>query len=127
MPRIHTIPDSGALIAFCCSALLLTITSFLPFYFKTWFVEAGGNIKIAPFLGAVFAFGLLFRRNWAYKGALVLAGILFLVFIASILTTSEKPGFWIALVLDTLLLFLLFTPQVKQYCCSGLDLFKSLS
>lgn len=115
MFRTKTLPDSGIVATFGCVVLLLFMTSFLPVYFKTWFVEAGGNIKIAPFFGFLFAVGLLFGQNWAYKGTLVLGVCLLLLFIGGALADSTKPGFFLALVLDTVLLFLLLTPAVKRY------------
>ncbi|MDX1910435.1 MAG: hypothetical protein SFV22_03060 [Saprospiraceae bacterium] len=119
MSRTRPFFTSDTVAALGCAVLLLFITSFLPVYFKTWFVEAGGNIKIAPFFGFLFAAGLLFRQNWAYKGSLVLGVALLLLFIGGALADSTKPGFLLALVLDAGLLFLLLSPTVKRYFSTG--------
>lgn len=98
-----------------CVLLLFSITIFFPTYFKTWFVEPTGNIKIAPFFGLLFGVGLLFRKQWARMGAIVLGWGLLALFLSSIVSDSARPGYWVVLALDAFLLYLLHSERLKQY------------
>ena len=94
------------------AVILLAMTVLLPHFFKTWFVESTGNIKIAPFFGFAMAMALLVKAEWAEKGAKIMAWILLAVFVSSIVISPEKPGFWLVLVLDLGLLYALYRPRV---------------
>ncbi len=67
MARIISAQSTGFLEVVLCTLLLFGITMFFPMYFKTWFVEATGDIKVAPFFGFLFGAGLLFRRQWEFR------------------------------------------------------------
>lgn len=106
----------GLFEAISSAILLLFITNIIPFYFKTWFVEPTGNISIAPFFGFVAAIGVLFRKNWARQGAIVLSVFIAAVSAVLLVENPEKPGFWIVSAMNALLLCLLiFSARLKQY------------
>lgn len=109
-------PRYGQLEAVFCAVLLLLITVVIPYYFKTWFVEPTGNIKIAPFFGFVAAVGILFRRNWAHTAAIALAVFVLVLSAFSAAGNPGKPGFWVLSTLSILLLSVLhFSRRLKQY------------
>jgi len=97
-----------------CTLLLFGITMFFPMYFKTWFVEPTGNIKIAPFFGFLFGIGLLVRKSWARIGAIVLAWSVLAISVISIFFDTTRPGFWIELVMAAFLLYLLYSKRLKE-------------
>lgn len=115
--RSTSAPIVGLLEAICCAALLVFVTNILPFYFKTWFVEPTGNIKIAPFFGFVLALGILIRKEWARQGSMVLAVFLIAVSLNNLLVFStEKPGYWVVLALSAVLLYgLVFSKNLRAY------------
>ena len=119
MNQTHTSIESpryGQLEAVFCAVLLLLITVVIPYYFKTWFVEPTGNIKIAPFFGFVAAVGMLFRRNWAHTAALALAVFVFALSTFSAAANPGKPGFWVLSALSMLLMGVLyFSRRLKSY------------
>ncbi|MBK6995622.1 MAG: hypothetical protein IPH31_12100 [Lewinellaceae bacterium] len=115
MTRTISVSSTGFLEVVLCVLLLFGITMFFPMYFKTWFVEATGNIKIAPFFGFLFGVGLLFRKQWARTGAIVLGWGLLAIFIVSIITEPGRSGYWLVLALDGFLLYLLHNERLKQY------------
>jgi hypothetical protein len=115
MSQTTTTQSTGFLEALLCVLLLFGITIFFPTYFKTWFVEPTGNIKIAPFFGFILGIGLLFRKPWARTGALILGWVVLAISVASILSDPTRPGFWIVLALDGFLLYLLHNERLKQY------------
>jgi hypothetical protein len=106
--------STGRLEAVLCVVLLFGIT-FFPTYFKTWFVESTGNIKIAPFLGFLLVFGVLFRKEWARSGATIFGWSVLAISAFSVVADSARPGFWILLVLAGFLSYLLHTERMKQY------------
>jgi hypothetical protein len=114
MIRPYTVSSSGFLEVVLCVVLLFGITIF-PTYFKTWFVEASGNIKIAPFLGFLFGLGLLFRKQWARTGAIVFGWALLAISIFLIIADPVRPGFWFVLALSGFLLYLLHTERLMQF------------
>lgn len=97
-----------------CTLLLFGITMFFPMYFKTWFVEPTGNIKIAPFFGLLFGTGLFARKSWARTGAILLAWVVLAISIASIVVDTGRPGFWIVFVMTVFLLHLLHSERIKE-------------
>lgn len=106
----------GLFEAVSCATLLLLMTNVLPFYFKTWFVEPTGNIAIAPFFGFVAAIGILFRKNWARRLAMVVAVFIAVVTALSWSQFPDKPGFWLVSAINALLLcMLIFSDKLKQY------------
>ena len=105
----------GQLEALLCTLCVLAITIFFPAYFKTWFVEPTGNIKVAPCFGFLFGIGLLFGKQWARTGALVLGWSVLAISLFSIASDSTRPGFWILLVIASFLLYLLNTERLKAY------------
>lgn len=105
----------GKLEALLCTFLLLSITILLPTYFKNWFVEPTGNLKIAPYFGFVFGVGILLGRTWARTGALILTWGVGVISLFSIISDGMRPGFWILLAMATFLLYLLHTERLKQY------------
>ncbi len=115
--RSASAPTVGLLEAICCAALLVFVTNLMPFYFKTWFVEPSGNIKISPFFGFVLALGILFRKEWARQVGMVLAVFLMVISLNSILFFStEKPGYWVLLALSAVLLYgLFFSKNLRKY------------
>jgi len=115
MSRTISAPSTGLLEAVLCTLILFGITMFFPMFFKTWFVEATGNIKIAPFFGFLFGVGLLFRKHWARTGAIVLGWGLIAMFIVSIVSDPSRSGYWVVLALDGFLLYLLHNDRIKQY------------
>ena len=108
-------PSTGRLEAVLCILLLFGITLFFPTYFKTWFVESTGNIKIAPFLGFLLGLGMLFRKQWARSGAVIVGWSILAISVFSIVEDTARPGFWILLVLAGFLSYLLHTERMKQY------------
>ena len=115
MSRTISAPITGLLEVVLCTLLLFGITMFFPMFFKTWFVEASGNIKIAPFFGFLFGMGLLFRKQWARTGAIILGWSLLVIFIVSIIFEPGRLGYWLVLALDGFLLYLLHNERLKQY------------
>ncbi|MFN0175870.1 MAG: hypothetical protein ACKVU0_14555 [Saprospiraceae bacterium] len=115
MSRTISVSSTGFWEVVLCVLLLFGITMFFPMYFKTWFVEDSGNIKIAPFFGFLFGVGLLFRKQWARIGAIVLGWGLLAMFIVSIASDPGKSGYWMVLALDSFLLYLLHSERLKQY------------
>jgi hypothetical protein len=115
MSKALSTSASGQLEALLCTLCMLGITFFFPTYFKTWFVESTGNIKIAPFFGFLFGIGLLFGKQWARTGALVLGWGVLAISLFSIVSDSTRPGFWILLVIAAFLLYLLNTARLKAY------------
>ncbi len=119
MENTRTAPSSsvGLLEAIACAALLVFVTNLLPFYFKNWFVEPTGNIKIAPVLGFALALGILLRKEWARQGGIVLAVFLMVVSLSNIIGFSpEKPGYWVVLALSAVLLYgLFFSKNLRAY------------
>ncbi len=115
MSRTISAQTTGILEVVLCALLLFGITIFFPMYFKTWFVEATGNIKIAPFFGFLFGMGLLFRKKWARMGSIVLGWGLLVMFIVSIVSDPGWSGYWLVLGLDGFLLYLLHSERLKQY------------
>lgn len=110
-------PTIGLLEAIACATLMVFVTNILPFYFKNWFVEPTGNIKIAPFLGFALALGILLRKEWARQGSIVLAVFLMVVSLNIIIGFSpEKPGYWVVLALSAVLLYgLVFSKNLRAY------------
>ncbi|GEM_PF-2064961 len=55
MENARSIPTTpnGLSQAIACAVVMIFTTSFLPLYFKTWFVEPTGNIVMAPFFGFI--------------------------------------------------------------------------
>lgn len=106
---------SGLGEAILSALLLIGITWFFPSFFKTWFVEPTGNIKIATAFGFIFSIGLLFRAHWALIGSKILAWSLLVVLTAGMFISPEKPGFWITAVMDAFLLYLLHSGRMKQF------------
>lgn len=115
MTRTLSRQSTGFLEVLICSLLLFGITMFIPVYFKSWFVEATGNIKIAPFFGFLFGAGLLFRQQWARVGAFVLGWGLMALFVSSIISDPSRSGYWLVLALDAFLLYLIHSERLKQY------------
>jgi hypothetical protein len=115
MSRTLSTSSAGFLEALLCAVLLFGITNFFPAYFKTWFVEPTGNIQIAPFFGFVFSVGILSRVRWARWGAMVLGWGLLAIALATIVSGDAKPGFWLMLVVDAFLLYLLYSERLKGY------------
>ncbi len=114
--RSITSTPNGLFEAVCCAIMLLLITNIAPFFFKTWFVEPTGNISIAPFFGFAVSIGILFRKNWARQGAIVLSVFIAVITAFLLVETPEKPGFWIISAMNALLLCLLiFSARLKQY------------
>ena len=107
--------STGKFELFLSLLILFGITIFFPMFFKTWFVEPTGNIKIAPFFGFIFGLGLLYKKNWARTGALILGWGVAAISFFSILEDSQRPGFWMTLVLAGFLLYLLHSERLKQY------------
>jgi hypothetical protein len=98
------------------SALLLWgITWVVPYFFKAWFVEPSGNIKIMPMFGLPLGLFLLFRLPWAWRGAWFVSMALVLLLLAGVITQPEKPGYWLLMVMNAFLLYLLQTERTKSY------------
>lgn len=110
-------PTIGLLEATACAMLMVFVTNILPFYFKTWFVEPTGNIKMAPFFGFALALGILFRKEWARQGSMVLAVFLMVVSLSNILVfPTAKPGYGVVLALSAVLLHgLVFSKNLRAY------------
>jgi hypothetical protein len=108
--------STGLLEAALCAALLLLVTNVLPFFFKTGYVKPTGSIKVAPFFGFLLAVGLLLRKEWARKGAVLLGLFLVAANVAPLLgTAGAKPGYGVSLLLSGLLLWrVLFSPNLRQ-------------
>ena len=106
---------NGKLEVMLSSIILLSITNFFPMYFKTWFVEPTGNFQISPFLGLLFGLGLIWKKNWARTGALILSWGILAISLIFIFTDGSRPGFWLLMVLSSFLLYLLSTAQLKRY------------
>ncbi len=115
--RAISTPTIGLLEAIACAALLIFATNILPFYFKTWFVEPTGNIKIAPFFSFALVLGILLRKEWARQGSIVLAVFLLVVSLSNTLVFSpQKPGYWVVLALSAVLLHrLVFSKNLREY------------
>jgi hypothetical protein len=121
MPFMQNVPvirpvATGFFQAIACAVGLVFITTFLPFYFKTWFVEPTGNIEMAPFFGVLLAVGIVLRSRLAHKGAILLFVFLALASLISLSGHPEKPGFWLVLILSIVLaLLLVFSKKLKAY------------
>jgi hypothetical protein len=102
-------------VLFLCVALLLSITWFFPYYFKTWFVEETGSVRIAPFLGVLLSILLLFRTHWAWRSTVVFAWLLLVLTVSSIFLMPNRPGFYLVAALSVILVFLLRSRYMKQF------------
>ncbi len=111
-------PFAATLLA---AALMVVITVVLPFYFKTWFVEETGNIRLLPAVGPLLAVAMLLRWSPARKIALFFFAV-GLVFSLLGLARAEAPfqaGYAFLVALHVFLLWTLWRDGVKQYVETG--------
>lgn len=101
-------------------SIILLITVFLPFYFKTWFVHETGNIRILPAIGPILALGLLLR--WRVRKLLL--GFFAIGFCFSLSgfffsDPSFYAGYALLVVLHVFLLWILMSDGLKAYLDGG--------
>ena len=95
--------------------LLWAMTWFIPLYPKVWFVEASGNIQVAPFFGLLFGLLLLLRVRWAWRGAIGFTWILVALFLFSAISQPDRAGYWLLATMGLFLLYLLHSERIKAY------------
>jgi hypothetical protein len=120
-------PQEKPQILLAIAVICILLTSLLPIFFKTLFVDATGHMEIfSPWIAALIFFAYAYRQPWIRKLALFFCGfaaIMLAVFIAfGAFRGSKTIGLLFLLLLQIVTILILKDKEVKiflnSYCLS---------
>lgn len=113
-------PDHRAQRLLAIAAICIILTSLLPVYFKTFFVEESGRMNlISPWFAALLLFALFYKRHWARRLTLVICYLLafglFITIIGNRAHDYKSMGVFFLLLLQVVTILILRDRDVKDF------------
>jgi predicted membrane metal-binding protein len=116
-------PQERPQVLLAIAAICISLSSFLPIFFKTLFVHATGRMEVfSPWVAALLLFAYVYRQLWVRKLALFFCGfaaIMLIIFIGfEAFRDSKTIALSFLLLLQIVTILILKDKEVKIFLSS---------